>query len=389
MFSPMSGFTPYRNLVLALWEKDTSRMLQLTDCKVTPTATPGESSGAPLIREVFEFLDRRGFINCGIAGSKRALARKRGAALEMGTASVKVEAVAMTVDFLEAPDDAEGEKKEDVIKAETAPAHIKKEIGSVVGETEAADSGIAKGEAQEAKHESIASTPPANSAEAKDSPGVEVLLDKEVIRGLRALLRVADLQTMTERQLRKQLEAKLGAELTDRKKLLRVHIEAFLRTGQVEDDTDDEDLGLRRVKEEPEEPVLKAEAGMDAAVSVEEENLVQETGGKKAKKEVVPRRKRVIVVGAGPAGLTAARHMQRLGLEVSGWEWMMVGRFMDRLWLEFHPTPRLGASDVDALNNHVQPEHGCAVNFWLRHPRQPSLTTITCNAPFLWRVCFS
>lgn len=361
-------------------------MLQLTDCKVTPTATPGESSGAPLIREVFEFLDRRGFINCGIAGSKRALARKRGAALEKGTAPVKVKAVAMTVDFLEAPDDAEGEKKEVVITAETAPALIKEEIGSVVGGTEAAGSGIAKGEAQEAKHEGIASTPPANSAEAKDSPGVEVLSDKEVIRGLRALLRVADLQTMTERQLRKQLEAKLGAELTDRKKLLRVHIEAFLRTGQVEDDTDDEDLGLKRVKEEP---VLKAEAGMDAAVSVKEENLVQETGGKKAKKEVVPRRKRVIVVGAGPAGLTAARHMQRLGLEVSGWEWMMVGRFMDRLWLEFHSTPRLGASNVDALNDHVQREHGCAVKFWLRHRRPPSLTTITCNAPSLWRVCFS
>lgn len=342
-----------RNLVLALWEKDTSRVLQLTDCKVTPTAAPGESPGAPLIREVFEFLDRRGFINCGIAGSRRALARKKGAAIEKGDVPVKVEAtgrgedaVGMTVEFLEAEETGSGGVKAAEVKIEPAAA-IKKEGGS---EVETAGVAAVELNARMAKEGTELASDAANRTEEKEvetemkeaetekrevkqeqadlpdtatAPKVEdsathleepkAVSDKEVIRGLRALLRAADLQTLTERQLRKQLEAKLGLDLTDKKKLLRAHIEAFLRTGQVEDDTDDEDLGLRRAKDKP----LKAEMEKLVTADGNDEKAagVLESGEKKGKREVQQKR-RVVVVGAGPAGLTAARHMQRLGLEV-------------------------------------------------------------------------
>ncbi|KAF4348868.1 hypothetical protein G4B88_027481 [Cannabis sativa] len=68
-----SGFQDYlecRNQILDLWSKDVSRLLPLSDCGVTETASSNESSRASLIRKIYVFLDQRGYINFGIVSEK-------------------------------------------------------------------------------------------------------------------------------------------------------------------------------------------------------------------------------------------------------------------------------------------------------------------------------
>lgn len=48
--------------------------------------------------------------------------------------------------------------------------------------------------------------------------------DATVVDLLQALLKVADLQNTTEKMLRKQLEQQLGADLADKKKLIRAEV---------------------------------------------------------------------------------------------------------------------------------------------------------------------
>ncbi|BFG17699.1 hypothetical protein CerSpe_039730 [Prunus speciosa] len=59
-----------RNQILALWSKDVSRILPLTDCGVTDMACAGEPPRASLIRDIYAFLDLSGYINVGIACEK-------------------------------------------------------------------------------------------------------------------------------------------------------------------------------------------------------------------------------------------------------------------------------------------------------------------------------
>ncbi|XP_050213868.1 lysine-specific histone demethylase 1 homolog 3 isoform X2 [Mercurialis annua] len=59
-----------RNQILSLWSKDISRILPLTDCGVTDSPSENESSRTSLIREIYAFLDQSGYINMGVASRK-------------------------------------------------------------------------------------------------------------------------------------------------------------------------------------------------------------------------------------------------------------------------------------------------------------------------------
>ncbi|KAM1434426.1 hypothetical protein ACFX2I_042510 [Malus domestica] len=59
-----------RNQILALWNKDVSRILPLTDCGVTDTSCADDSPRASLIKDIYAFLDLSGYINIGIAREK-------------------------------------------------------------------------------------------------------------------------------------------------------------------------------------------------------------------------------------------------------------------------------------------------------------------------------
>ncbi|KAG9442909.1 hypothetical protein H6P81_018763 [Aristolochia fimbriata] len=68
-----SGLQEYlecRNMILDLWSKDICRILPLVDCGVTECPSESEPQRASLIRDIYAFLDQSGYINVGIALEK-------------------------------------------------------------------------------------------------------------------------------------------------------------------------------------------------------------------------------------------------------------------------------------------------------------------------------
>ncbi|KAI9200493.1 hypothetical protein LWI28_008966 [Acer negundo] len=59
-----------RNRILSLWSRDVSRILPLSECGVSDTPSEDESPHASLIREIYTFLDQSGYINVGVASKK-------------------------------------------------------------------------------------------------------------------------------------------------------------------------------------------------------------------------------------------------------------------------------------------------------------------------------
>ncbi|CAK7346267.1 unnamed protein product [Dovyalis caffra] len=59
-----------RNRILGLWSKDISRILPPADCGIIETPSHDESPRASLIRQIYAFLDQSGYINAGIASEK-------------------------------------------------------------------------------------------------------------------------------------------------------------------------------------------------------------------------------------------------------------------------------------------------------------------------------
>lgn len=59
-----------RNSILSLWNKDVSRILPLSECGVSDTPLVDESPRASLVRDIYAFLDQWGYINFGIALEK-------------------------------------------------------------------------------------------------------------------------------------------------------------------------------------------------------------------------------------------------------------------------------------------------------------------------------
>lgn len=59
-----------RNNILSLWNKDVSRILPLSECGVSDTALVDDSPRASLVRDIYAFLDQWGYINFGVALEK-------------------------------------------------------------------------------------------------------------------------------------------------------------------------------------------------------------------------------------------------------------------------------------------------------------------------------
>ncbi|KAM0935029.1 putative spermine oxidase transcription regulator Homeodomain-LIKE family [Dioscorea sansibarensis] len=75
IFKRKGGLQEYldcRNSILGLWSKDVNHILLLEDCGVSQIPSENESQRASLIRDVYMFLDRNGYINSGIASEKKA-----------------------------------------------------------------------------------------------------------------------------------------------------------------------------------------------------------------------------------------------------------------------------------------------------------------------------
>ncbi|XP_058725350.1 lysine-specific histone demethylase 1 homolog 3-like [Vicia villosa] len=59
-----------RNKILNLWSSDVTRILPLAECGASYTRSENESPRSSLIREVYAFLDQYGYINVGVASQK-------------------------------------------------------------------------------------------------------------------------------------------------------------------------------------------------------------------------------------------------------------------------------------------------------------------------------
>ncbi|XP_027329810.1 lysine-specific histone demethylase 1 homolog 3 isoform X2 [Abrus precatorius] len=59
-----------RNQILSLWSRDVTRILPLAECGVSDTHSEDESPRTSLMRDVYAFLDQYGYINVGIASQK-------------------------------------------------------------------------------------------------------------------------------------------------------------------------------------------------------------------------------------------------------------------------------------------------------------------------------
>ena len=116
-----------------------------------------------------------------------------------------------------------------------------------------------------------------------------------------AYLRTADMNTTTEKQIRKAIEAELGADLTEKKLVVRAIVTGFL-----EDPDKYKDVGAKEDKDkddaEKAREVAKAKAAVAKAARAIEAARPKPT-------------KPVVVVGAGPAGLAAARMVTSHGVQ--------------------------------------------------------------------------
>ena len=133
--------------------------------------------------------------------------------------------------------------------------------------------------------------PASEPEDAKPTTITDELLTERTV----AYLRTADMNTTTEKQIRKAIEAELGADLTEKKLVVRAIVTGFL-----EDPDKYRDVGKGKGAEERREDAAKAKAAVAKAKADIEAAKPKPT-------------KPVIVVGAGPAGLAAARMLASHG----------------------------------------------------------------------------
>ena len=136
---------------------------------------------------------------------------------------------------------------------------------------------------------------PAPEPEPEDASPPTTITDELLTERTVAYLRTADMNTTTEKQIRKAIEAELGADLTEKKLVVRAIVTGFL-----EDPDKYRDVGKGKGAEERREDAAKAKVAVAKAKADIEAAKPKPT-------------KPVIIVGAGPAGLAAARMLASHG----------------------------------------------------------------------------
>ncbi|KAL9245585.1 hypothetical protein vseg_019218 [Gypsophila vaccaria] len=255
-----------RNKILSLWSKDVTRILPLTDCGITSATSDKEPFRASLLRDIYSFLDRSGYINTGIADNKdKAEPSSRGSYKLLGEKKFEGSSGASVADSADGVSFILGQ-----VESPGTPPKTKVDVAS----------------ANESQFKESFDTLP----KAKDDIALAgKILFKEVVDVENIKERVIDASNV------KQLDCGGVGE-----------------------------FGKQHTDEKPSERVAEADSLADLIESRLEhsEGLSQSMtlGHLKGNCSTdcdLMKQKRVIVVGAGPAGLIAARHLQRQGYPVT------------------------------------------------------------------------
>ncbi|XWS24447.1 hypothetical protein CRYUN_Cryun28dG0103100 [Craigia yunnanensis] len=247
-----------RNHILGLWNKDVTCILPLVDCGVRDTPSDDEPPWASLIREIYAFLDQSGYINFGIASKK-----------EKAELSAKHNYKLLEEKTFE---DSSGAS---VADSEDGVAFI---LGQV--------------KTSEASMEAKNGVRVDDQSQASEATICEVLVDSITLE----LPNVKEQEECPSDNCQQNgsINAKLNPGLIN------------LQVPSADLSCDAVDMGIAPVvtPEERNESQYVQSAAYD---NPEWNHCLQ------GDSEV---RKKIIVVGAGPAGLTAARHLQRQGFSV-------------------------------------------------------------------------
>ncbi|XWS20999.1 hypothetical protein CRYUN_Cryun30bG0017100 [Craigia yunnanensis] len=247
-----------RNLILGLWSKDVTRILPLVDCGVSETPSEGEPSRASLIREIYAFLDQSGCINFGISSKKE-----------------KAELSAKYNYKLLEEKNFEGSSGASIADSEDAVAFILGQVKNSEASMEAKN-GVRVDDQNQASEATIC----------------EVLVDS--ITPELPYVKEQEECPSDNSQQKGNISAKLNRGLI------------CLQVASADLSCDAVDMGISPVVT-PEERNDSQYVPSAAYDNPDGNHHLQ------GDSEV---RKKIIVVGAGPAGLTAARHLQRQGFSV-------------------------------------------------------------------------
>lgn len=248
-----------RNQILSLWNRDVSRILFLTDCGVNNILLEHEPSRAALIREVFNFLDHHGYINVGIASTKN-----RGEAYALHNYKLLKERNSEENSSFPTADSDDG-------------------VSFIFGQFKGSE----------------ICTEPKNGVICND---INHLSERSGSKG-HVVPTTAGLSFLTEPQKSASddtqenvcLDSKLPNKTGKLDALIFDPSSEVLDGGRISVEISDQKYGLNSAK--------------CASTSGGEENCVLQHNS--------DARKRVLVIGAGPAGLTAGRHLQRQGFSVT------------------------------------------------------------------------
>ncbi|RZC66572.1 hypothetical protein C5167_010267 [Papaver somniferum] len=263
-----------RNLILGLWSKDMGRILPLVECGVPEVPSEEELPRMALIREIYAFLDHRGYINVGVASDKKEI---------MSESRLLTEAL-----------------KETVIEEESeAPlVDLDNQISLDVGPFQSLKNPIEAKNDVFIQHQSLE-----NPMEAKNDVFIQQAEEAPKDNNLHVLSAGSELSALIEfeecavdhDQENDFIDSNLPKKL--------VNIETLNI-----DDPSSEAVEFRKPHIlSPKQ--MKDSCGVNSVVIDPVEEITTQCD--------LEAQKRIIVIGAGSAGLTAARHLQRQGFSVT------------------------------------------------------------------------